>query len=79
MRVFDVHVHVQPWEQMHAGPRALMEGKRPDLPEIQEALADAEELLRLMDRDGVERAALINYVAPEVMGFTWEAKDWVSR
>jgi predicted TIM-barrel fold metal-dependent hydrolase len=32
-----------------------------------------------MDRDGVERAALINYVAPEVMGFTAEANAWVSR
>jgi uncharacterized protein len=79
MRVFDVHVHVQPWEQMHAGARALMAGNRPDLPEIQRALADPEELLRLMDREGVERAALINYVAPEVMGFTAEANDWVSR
>jgi uncharacterized protein len=79
MRVFDVHVHVQPWEQMHAGARALMAGNRPDLPEIQRALADPEELMRLMDREGVERAALINYVAPEVMGFTAEANDWVSR
>jgi len=79
MRVFDVHVHVQPWEQMHAGTRALMAGNRPDLPEIQKALADPEDLLRLMDREGVERAALINYVAPEVMGFTAKANDWVSR
>lgn len=79
MRVFDVHVHVQPWEQMHAGTRAVMAGNRPDLPEIQKALSDPEELLRLMDREGVERAALINYVAPEVMGFTAEANDWVSR
>jgi predicted TIM-barrel fold metal-dependent hydrolase len=79
MRVFDVHVHVQPWEQVHAGARALMAGNRPDLPEIQKALADPEELLRLMDREGVERAALINYVAPEVMGFTAGANDWVSR
>jgi predicted TIM-barrel fold metal-dependent hydrolase len=79
MRVFDVHVHVQPWEQMHPGTRAVMAGSRPDLPEIQKALADPEELLRLMDREGVERAALINYVAPEVMGFTADANDWVSR
>ena len=56
-----------------------MAGTRPDLPEIQRALADPEELLRLMDREGVERAALINYVAPEVMGFTAEANDWVAR
>jgi len=79
MRVFDCHVHVQPWEQMHPQTRALMASGRPDLPEIQRALSDPDELLRLMDREGVERAALINYVAPEVMGFTAEANDWVSR
>ena len=32
-----------------------------------------------MDREGVERAALINYVAPEVMGFDASANDWVAR
>jgi uncharacterized protein len=79
MRVFDCHVHVQPWEQMHGDVRALMSAGRPDLPEIQKALADPAELLRLMDRDGVERAALINYVAPEVMGFDASANDWVAR
>jgi uncharacterized protein len=79
MRVFDCHVHVQPWEQMRPDARALMTAGRPDLAEIQSALADPEELLRLMDREGVERAALINYVAPEVMGFTAAANDWVAR
>jgi predicted TIM-barrel fold metal-dependent hydrolase len=79
MRVFDCHVHVQPWEEMRPGARALMTAGRPDLAEVQKALSDPEELLRLMDREGVERAALINYVAPEVMGFRASANDWVSR
>ncbi len=79
MRVFDVHVHVQPWEQMKPGVRALMAGGRRDLPAIQEALSDPARLLALMDREGVEKAALINYVAPEVMGFTAEANDWIAR
>jgi hypothetical protein len=35
MRVFDCHVHVQPWEQMHAPTRALMTAGRRDLAEIQ--------------------------------------------
>jgi hypothetical protein len=56
-----------------------MEGRRPDLAEIQAALASPSELLRLMDREGVERAALINYVAPEVMGFDASVNDWIAR
>ena len=79
MRVFDCHIHVQPWEQMRPDARALMTAGRPDLAEIQKALSDPGELLRLMDREGVERAALINYVAPEVMGFDASANDWVAR
>ena len=42
------------------------------------ALADPEELLRTMDQQGVERAALINYHAPEVMGFSENVNEWVS-
>jgi predicted TIM-barrel fold metal-dependent hydrolase len=79
MRVFDCHVHVQPWEQMKPDVRARMTAGRRDLAEIQTALSDPAELLRLMDREGVERAALINYVAPDVMGFDPSVNDWVSR
>jgi predicted TIM-barrel fold metal-dependent hydrolase len=79
MRVFDCHVHVQPWEQMRPDVRARMTAGRRDLEEIQQALSDPSELLRLMDREGIERTALINYVAPEVMGFDASANDWVAR
>jgi predicted TIM-barrel fold metal-dependent hydrolase len=38
---------------------------------------DATALLRYMDGAGVERMVLINYEAPEVMGFTKKTNDWV--
>jgi predicted TIM-barrel fold metal-dependent hydrolase len=79
MQVFDCHVHVQPWEQLRPEARERMAAGRRDLAEIQAALASPDALLRLMDREGVERAALINYVAPEVMGFDESVNDWVSR
>ena len=55
-----------------------MARNRPDAARVREALADPESLLRLLDEEGVERAALINYVAPEVMGFVESANDWIS-
>jgi predicted TIM-barrel fold metal-dependent hydrolase len=79
MPVFDCHIHVQPWEQMRPDVRARMASGRTDLAGIQEALADPAALLALMDREGVERAALINYVAPEVMGFQPSVNDWITR
>ena len=30
-------------------------------------------------RERIERAALVNYVSPEVMGFTTEVNDWAAR
>jgi uncharacterized protein len=78
MRVFDCHIHVQPWEQFNPAVRAVMAGTRTDLARIERAFADPEELLRLMDEEGVERAALINYSAPDVMGLTETVNDWVS-
>lgn len=56
-----------------------MTGGHPDLPRVEEARRDPNRLLALMDEQGVERAALINYVAPEVMGFTESVHDWVCR
>jgi predicted TIM-barrel fold metal-dependent hydrolase len=79
VRIFDFHIHVQPWEQMRPDVRARMAAGRRDLPEIQEALSGPDSLLRLMDREGIERAALINYVAPEVMGFDSSVNEWVTR
>jgi predicted TIM-barrel fold metal-dependent hydrolase len=79
MRVFDCHVHVQPWEQLKPAVRERMTARRRDLPEVEAALSHPDELLRLLDREGVERAALINYVAPDVMGFDESVNAWVSR
>lgn len=78
-RVFDCHVHVQPWEQLHPRVLATMTRGRTDRAFLERVLASPDELLRLLDDEGVERAALINYVAPEVMGFDESANAWVSR
>ncbi len=52
---------------------------RADGERLERVMANPDELLRLMDEQGIERAALINYVAPEVMGFDESVNLWVSR
>jgi uncharacterized protein len=64
---------------MRAEVRATMSRERADLDELAGALSDPEALLSLLDTQEVERAALVNYVAPDVMGFTEAVNDWVSR
>ena len=43
-----------------------------------EVLSSADNLIRFLDANGVERVCCINYVAPEVMGFTREVNEWIA-
>jgi len=54
------------------------EGKE-DFAQIREITADPGKLVTLLDREGVEKAFLINYVSPDVIGFTDEVNDFIAR
>lgn len=73
--IIDLHVHLQPWEQHKPEVQARMEG-RPGAAEIAALMRRPDEVLKLMDRAGVERIGIINYVAPDVMGFTSEVNEY---
>jgi uncharacterized protein len=78
-KVFDCHVHVQPWQQFLPSSRDLMTRTRSDVERLERVMQDPGELLRLMDEQAIDRVALINYVAPEVIGFDESVNEWVSR
>ncbi len=46
---------------------------------VRDVLASPENVLRFLDENGVERACCINYVSPDVMGFSREVNDWVAK
>jgi uncharacterized protein len=66
--VVDVHVHLQPWEQMRPEVRARMES-RPGAAELMELMRRPAEVLKVMDRAGIEKIGMVHYVSP-LMGFT---------
>jgi predicted TIM-barrel fold metal-dependent hydrolase len=78
-RVTDIHVHIQPWEMHPPGVQQAMESGRADLARIRAFMASPKGFLDFLDENGIERAGLINYVAPDVMGFTSEVNDWCAR
>jgi predicted TIM-barrel fold metal-dependent hydrolase len=47
--------------------------------EAREVLASPENVLRFLDANGIERCCCINYVSPDVMGFTREVNDWIAN
>lgn len=79
MFITDCHIHIQPYEMFKAGPIEVMRKARGHFEDIMEYSRSPESLLKYLDSVEVERAMLINYVAPEVMGLTAEVNEWVAN
>ncbi|PYP90510.1 MAG: amidohydrolase [Candidatus Angelobacter sp. Gp1-AA117] len=77
MLITDCHIHIQPYDMFKAGPMEVMKKARGGFDDIIEYCRSPKALLKYLDSVGVERAMLINYVAPEVMGLTGEINQWV--
>ncbi|TLZ58138.1 MAG: amidohydrolase [Methanobacteriota archaeon] len=77
--VTDVHVHVQPFRMLKPDILESMKRERPQFPQLIKMSEDPSVLLRILDEAGVERACLINYVAPDVMGFLPTVNDYVLK
>ena len=56
----------------------LIKHKRANFEEIAEFCRSPKAFLKYLDRAGVDRAVLINYVAPEVIGFTAGVNQFVT-
>jgi uncharacterized protein len=76
MGVTDCHVHINPlWEMRPDAVKMLTHTDERAVRFLQEP----NEFLGYLDASGVERAVLVNYVAPEVIGYTEKANDFVSN
>src|SRR5919197_2523046 len=60
------------------GALAAMQRKRPNFEQIREFCRSPKAFLKHLDACGIDRAALVNYVAPEVIGFTAEVNSFVA-
>jgi len=68
--ITDCHIHIQPMEMFKPHALELMKKKRANFDEIDEYCRSPKAFLKYLDACGIDRAALINYIAPEVIGFT---------
>jgi len=76
--ITDCHIHIEPYEMFKPEALALMKKKRANFEEIEGYSRSPKAFLKYLDRCGVDRAALINYVAPEVLGFTSAVNQFVA-
>ncbi len=77
--VVDAHLHIQPWRQLRPEALSRMSAGRANLDLIRRLCDDPGALLRFLDEEGVDRAVLVNYVSPDVLGFTEEVNAFVGR
>jgi predicted TIM-barrel fold metal-dependent hydrolase len=77
--IIDAHIHIQPFHMMKRDVQRTFWQKKTNRAELESYAEDASKLLRRMDEDGVERAGLINYVSPDLMGFTTDVNEWMLR
>jgi hypothetical protein len=78
MNVIDAHVHIQPWKMIKPAHLAMMQGKRPDIPQLMEIMYSPDKLFAYLDRERIERIVSINYVSPEIMGFTEKVNEYAA-
>ena len=79
MIITDCHIHIQPAEMFKTAALEVMKKARGHYDDILEYCRSPKALLKYLDSIGVDRAVLINYVAPETMGFTHEVNQWVAN
>jgi predicted TIM-barrel fold metal-dependent hydrolase len=79
MRITDCHVHIGPLEMFRPNALAMMKAKRSNWDEIVHYSSNPYGFLKHLDRIGIDRAVLINYVDPDVTGHTPEVNAWIAR
>jgi len=77
--VTDAHIHIQPFHMMPPPIAATFWKGKSNRAELEGYAADPRALLARMDAEGIARVGLINYVSPDLMGFTDEANPWMIR
>src|SRR6267154_1115313 len=68
MLITDCHIHIQ-----------LMKKKRANFDQVLEFCRSPKAFLKHMDSIGLDRAVLINYVSPDLMGFTSEVNQFITN
>jgi predicted TIM-barrel fold metal-dependent hydrolase len=76
--ITDCHIHIHPLEMIKSASLAVIKRNRPNFAQIEEFCRSPKAFLKHMDREALDRAVLINYVSPEVIGFSSGVNQYVA-
>ena len=77
--VIDAHVHVAPWDRVRPEAAALAAAGRDDFEAVRELCRDPHRLVAYLDERNIEQVVMVNYITPEVIGFTEEVNAFSAR
>ena len=78
MPIIDIHIHIQPLHMFKPTALELIKRGRKNFDFIEKVSSEPAAFLKMLDELGIERAGLINYVSPEIIGFRPEVNDWIA-
>ena len=76
--ITDCHIHIHPLEMIKPASLEVIRRKRANFENIEEFCRCPKSFLKHMDHQGIDRAVLINYVSPEVIGFTSGVNQYIA-
>ncbi len=77
--IIDIHIHIQPLHMFKPQALELIKHGRKDYADVERYSQSPADFLNFLDSLEIERAGLINYVSPDIMGFTPDVNDWIAK
>lgn len=75
MLITDCHLHLQPVHLLNPMLLRILQS-RPEFAHIAECVQSPSAFLKYLDASGIDRAMIINAIAPAVTGGTFEVNEW---
>jgi hypothetical protein len=75
-KFIDIHVHIMPWDMLNPAAAAIMKATQPDHERLEALSTAPDQLVAYMDERDIEWLGLINYLSPDVMGYTERTNDF---
>lgn len=78
-KFIDIHVHIMPLEMLKPAAIAAIKATQPDVDRLHDLCANPDKLIAYMDTHTIEWLGMVNYLSPNVIGYTEEANTYVAR
>ncbi len=77
-KFIDIHVHIMPLYMLKPAALAAMQATQPDAERLHDLCSDPDKLIAYLDTHNIEWLGMVNYLSPDIIGYTEEANKYVA-